>query len=388
LLSSVTSQITGHAFQTGFLSGKWFKETDEDKILLTDFTIMPSTNYRYGAGTGVYYPNGVTGMGYPYIGVYDKTTMEMLYAYYYTVAYPTSTEMGHSIGLRIIYSDDENAFYVSGVMTDQQFPELNMNNLTGNSKGFILKAYFGSMQNPELFVLAPYTLTGTEPVLSLISDMEISNDKTEIAYTGMTTVNPSSGFTGLYHPIVGVIDLNLVSQWSTAYNFDERRTSGVDVEYNSNNDLFVLLNCQGSPWSIMEVDGINSTVLQQPVNYKFDSFYRSKTRAHKLHCTDDELVITGNCFVDDNPGALNPVREQLLFHYKITDPQVLTSGNNTFDSYSRDVVPPGSQEAVTGYWAPENSIIQGEYTSIVGIYHDETIPRIWIHTYTISWLDE
>jgi hypothetical protein len=151
-------EITGHAFQTGFLSGKWFKDNSDHEILLTDFTIMPSDNYQYGAGTGVYYPLGITGMGYPYIGVYDKITMEVLYAWYYTVTFPGSghSNPGHSIGLRIIYSDDENAFYVSGVMTDQLFPELNMNNLTGKSKGFILKAYFGSMQTPELFVFPLY----------------------------------------------------------------------------------------------------------------------------------------------------------------------------------------------------------------------------------------
>jgi hypothetical protein len=213
--------------------------------------------------------------------------------------------------------------------------------------------------------------------------MEISNDGTEIAYTGMTTVEPTSGFTGYYHPIVGVIDLDLNSQWSLAYNFDEKRTSGVDVEYNSNDDLFVLLNCQDSPWSIMEVDGANGTVIQQPVNYEFNTLYNSKTRAHKLHCTDDGLVITGNCFVDDNPLSINPVREQLLFHYKIADPTALTTGSNTFNSYSRDIVPAGSQETVTGYWAPENSIVQGDYTSIVGIYNDETN---YLYGYTLIQL--
>ncbi|MFA5419812.1 MAG: T9SS type A sorting domain-containing protein, partial [Bacteroidales bacterium] len=72
------------------------------------------------------------------------------------------------------------------------------------------------------------------------------------------------------------------------------------------------------------------------------------------------------CFVN----SINPYGDQLLFSYGIPDATSLNSGNNYYTSYSREEVPLGSQKAVTGYWAPENSIYSEGILSIVGVYNN------------------
>jgi hypothetical protein len=42
---------------------------------LTDFTIFTGADdVDYAAGTGIYYPDGASGFGYPFIGVYERGT--------------------------------------------------------------------------------------------------------------------------------------------------------------------------------------------------------------------------------------------------------------------------------------------------------------------------
>jgi hypothetical protein len=117
----------------------------------------------------------------------------------------------------------------------------------------------------------------------------------------------------------------------------------------------------------MELNSTNGAILQQPVKYEFTdpaSLTLGSARAQKMHYINGALLITGNCFVD---GITS---DQLLFSYDIPVASSLISGSNSFNSYSRELVPLGSQKPVTGYWAPENSIYQEDNLSIVGIYNN------------------
>lgn len=359
-------KITGHAFNAAaYINGQICNNPYDHEIQLTDFTILPSDDYKYGAGTGVYYPYGITGMGYPYIGLYDKTTMEVVKAYYYTLTYTGIQDPANSVGVRIVYSEIERAFYVSGIISDQLFADINMNNIVGKSKGFIMRVEEDFLTTPQVLVFEPYDLGDEDPTLSIITDLEINSDDTEIAFTGMSTVSDAIGFNGNYHPVVGVIDMDLNVQWYNTFNFNANRYSGIDVEYNtSTDDIFVLINSQRYEFSIMEVEGTNGTIVQQPHLYSFYSSDIGSARAHKLHYNNGSLDITGNCFV---AGYAVGSEDQLLFHYQITNASDISAGNTLYDVYARDEVPTGDQKEVTGYWAPENSILQDGEMSIVGV---------------------
>ncbi|OFY49342.1 MAG: hypothetical protein A2W85_15810 [Bacteroidetes bacterium GWF2_41_31] len=339
-----------------------------DRIQLTDFTIYPTDEFQYGAGTGVYYPTGVTGMGYPYLAIYDKSTMSVLYSYFYTLVYPNGYDPSNTVGVKIIYSSAMDAFYISGVMVDRSFTEINLNNIVGKSKGFIMKIDASNLLAADVLIIEPENLTN-DPVICSVHDMELSPDGKFIAFTGITTKKIGDVY---YHPMVGLINTQLAVQWSNVYQFDNNRYSGVDVEYNTiNGNLFVLMNTSRNPFAVMELRD-NGDVYQIPV--KFD-FYQpgsgippvlGSARAHKLHYQNGAIEITGNCFVNSN----NPYGDQLLFSYGIPDATSLNSGNNYYTSYSREEVPLGSQKAVTGYWAPENSIYSEGNLSIVGVYNN------------------
>ncbi|PIQ29480.1 MAG: hypothetical protein COW63_12885 [Bacteroidetes bacterium CG18_big_fil_WC_8_21_14_2_50_41_14] len=358
--------INGHLIDgANFITGKKPTVVAPENIQLTDFTIYPTEDYQYGAGTEVYYPLGVTGMGYPFLGIYDKATMALISIEYFDLSYPGIQDPANAIGLRVIYSREAQSFYISGVMADQLFADINMNNIQGKSKAFIMKIDALGLANPQVLIFDPDNLPDPQaPLICVVTDLEISGAGTEIAFTGMTT---TTDFAGNYNPMVGTIDLNLNLQWCNVYNFPIDRYSGVDVEYNTaNNNLFVLLNSSRYPFAVMELNN-NGTIKQQPVKYEFSdplSIALGSTRAHKMHYNNGAIMITGNCFVD---GATS---DQLLFSYNIPTASNLMSGNNTFNSYSRELVPLGSQKAVTGYWAPENSIYQNGNLSIVGIYNN------------------
>jgi len=59
-------------------------------IQLTDFTVFPSTENEYAAGTGIYYPNGTSDMGYPFLGIYSRSDMNLISLVYYDISYPGS----------------------------------------------------------------------------------------------------------------------------------------------------------------------------------------------------------------------------------------------------------------------------------------------------------
>lgn len=120
------------------------------------------------------------------------------------------------------------------------------------------------------------------------------------------------------------------------------------------------MNAGANPFAVMELD-YNGTITQQPVNYEFTLSSIGKARAHIMHYTGSGIIITGNCFVGT---------DQLLFNYEIPLATNLLSGYNYFNSYSRELIPLGSQEEVTNFWAPENSIYQDGNLSIVGIYNN------------------
>ncbi len=122
--------INGHLIDgANFITGKKPTVTLVENIQLTDFTIYPTEDYQYGAGTGVYYPNGVTGMGYPFLGIYDKVTMALISVEYFDLSYSGAQEPTNAVGLRIVYSREAKAFYISGIMADKLFADINMNNI-------------------------------------------------------------------------------------------------------------------------------------------------------------------------------------------------------------------------------------------------------------------
>jgi len=360
--------INGHLIDgANFITGKKPTVLYPKNVQLTDFLIYPTEDYQYGAGTGVYYPLGVTGMGYPFLGIYDKVTMALLSVEYFDLSYPGIQEPANAVGLRIVYSKVAKAFYISGLMVDKLFADIDMNNIQGKSKAFIMKIDALGLNNTQVLVFDPDNLPDPkDPLICLVTDLEISSDESEIAFTGMMT--KEQDFSGYYHPMVGIIDMNLNLQWCNVYNFPgEDRYSGIDVEYNTTNDnLFVLLNSSRYPFAMMELNN-NGTINQQPVKYEFSLPSLGSARAHKIHYDNGAIIVTGNCFV---AGSTINTEDQLLFSYDVPVASNLLSGNSYFNSYSRELVPLGSQKAVTGYWTPENSIYQDGNLSIVGIYNN------------------
>jgi len=363
--------INGHLIDgANFITGKKPTVLYPKNVQLTDFLIYPTEDYQYGAGTGVYYPNGVAGMGYPFLGIYDKATMALISIEYFDLSYPDIQDPANAVGLRIVYSKVAKAFYISGLMADKLFADINMNNIQGKSKAFIMKIDALGLNNPQVLVFDPDNLPDPkDPLICLVTDLEISSDESKIAFTGMMT--KAADFSGYYQPMVGIIDLNLNLQWCNVYNFPGAdRYSGIDVEYNTtNNNLFVLLNSSRYPFAMMELNN-NGTIKQQPVKYEFSLPSLGSTRAQKIHYNNGAIIVTGNCFV---AGSTTNTEDQLLFSYDIPIASNLQSGNSTFNSYSRELVPAGSQKAVTGYWAPENSIYQDGNLSIVGIYNNNNL---------------
>ncbi len=246
-----SKEITGRKInRTHFLEGRTFKPVNlSANVQLTDFTIYPTSDFQYGAGTGVYYPNGVTGMGYPFLGIYDKATMTVISAEYFYLSYPGITSPANAIGLQIKYSKLNNSFYISGVMADRLFADVNMDNIRGKSKGFIMKIDASGVIGPRVLVFDPDALPDPkDPLLCLVTDLEMNANETSIAFTGMTTV---AAYSNYYSPMVGMIDMNLNLQWCYAYEFSSDRYSGIDVEYDiPDNSLLVLLNASQYPFAV------------------------------------------------------------------------------------------------------------------------------------------
>lgn len=360
---SVSGQpVIGNAIQ----QGKIVSISPSSRIQLTDFTVFPSTENEYAAGTGVYYPDGVSGMGYPFLGIYSRRDMNMISLVYYNLSYPGSAVDRNSAGLRIKYSEKAEAFYISGIMSDRLFTDLNFNDLLGKSKGFILKVDASGLNQSQVLVFdpEPLPLNPQTPLLCAVTDLEISADGSKIGFTGINTKERVEGY---YCPMAGEIDLNLIPQWCNAYELGEYRYSGVDVEYSKEDNLLVLMNCDKYVFAVMELDG-RGNVVQQPVKYLFSRNDFGPARAHIMHFTSEGILITGNFFDKELDSDV-----QHLFSYEIPASDNLMSGELSFNSYSMQLVPLGRQEEVTSYWAPENSIYKDGSLSIVGIYNNHPV---------------
>ena len=372
---SVSGQpVIGNAIQPGKVVS-----AIQSNIQLTDFTVLPSAENEYAAGTGIVYPNGLSEMGYPFLAIYSRSDMNLISLVYYNLSYPVSIDVPrNSVGLRIKYSEKANAFYISGVMSDRLFTDLNLSDLLGKSKGFIIKVDASSLNSSQVLVFDPdqLPLNPQTPLLCAVTDLEINEAETRIAFTG---INTKERVTDYYCPMAGEIDLNLNVQWCNAYELGEYRYSGIDVEYSKKENLLVLMNCDKDVFSVMELDG-SGNVVQQPVNYLFSMNDYGPSRGHILHYTGDSILITGN-FFDKVLGT----DVQHLYSYGIAAANNLMLGNSYFNSYSMQTVPLGKQKEVTSYWAPENSIYKDGNLSIVGIYNDYNLspPRLGytlIHT--------
>lgn len=340
-----------------------------DNIILTDFVIQPG-NYEYAAGTGIYFPNGPTGMGYPFFGIYERREMSIISLIYYDLSYPADVNAKQAAGVRIKYSAKEEAYYISGIMVDRPFADMNFNDIQGRSNGFIMKINQSNLAQAQVLAFSPSAMPVGTPELCSVNDMEISSDQSFIAFTG---VNTESNFSGYVQPMVGKIDMDLNLQWCKAYEIKDLRFSGVDVEFGfKENSLFVLMNSEGTPFSIMELD-MNGAIIQQPERYNFFIPGQGSAeplpaiaRGHIMHYTDtDGLIVTGNSFILEGHTTY-----QDLFKYEIPSGANLSSGNTDFNVYYRQVVPLGSQIEVTSWWAPENSIYVDGNLSLVGIYNN------------------
>lgn len=370
----IAGNLTDWGIQNKNITGHKFNETvvlnsievsvvaQNDNVHFTDFTVYPTKDPRYGAGTGVYYPNGATSQGYPFFGLYEKASSQIISAFYYEISYPGTQETTHATGLRIKYSERDDSYFISGIMIDRRFSDLDLNRLDVKSRGFILKVdRYGN--SPRYLEFIPDNLQN-DPLLCSVTDIEISPDGERVAFTG---INSEYDMDRFHHPMAGMIDLDLNLIWCHVYKRPEERFSGVDIDFrDGEHKLLVLLNSTKYPFSVMELD-YNGVLTQASTIIDFiDPIYgnRGITRAHSLHSIGREIIITGNCYVRGTNSD-----EQLLFSYKINDANNLASGNSYFESYSREVVPPGQQKEVTAYWAPENSIYQNDNLFLTGVFN-------------------
>ncbi len=64
----------------------------KENILLTDFVISSEgENSQYAAGTGIYFPNGPTGQGFVFLGIYERGTMQLNTLVYFDLIYQNGT---------------------------------------------------------------------------------------------------------------------------------------------------------------------------------------------------------------------------------------------------------------------------------------------------------
>lgn len=368
ILSSDGAQdIRGRSINgTTFLTGT-NEYLNPGKYLLTDFTIVPGS-FEYAAGTGIYFPTGGTGMGYPFLGIFQRRTMTLISLQYYNVAYPVQTEDRNAAGVRIKYSPRAEAYYISGCMVDDAIVDLNFNDIRGKSKGFIMKIKAADLTSAQLRIIEPDQFQNNPEIPSIcsVNDMEISSDESYIIYTGVNTEQDFSGYT---QPMVGKIDMDLNPIWGNTYEIQKTRYSGIDVEFgNHESSIFVLMNSETTPMSIMELDP-NGIVLQQPVQYDFSTPSGTApnlgaARGHIMHYTPaGGLIVTGNCFTRE--GVID---YQELFKYEVTNATNLLGGNLNYEVFAKEIVPLGNQFAVTSWWAPENSIYRDNNLSIIGEY--------------------
>ena len=366
---SENDAISGHKIYntTLFVNKEGYpNESQNERILLTDFTVIPATEFQYGTGTGVYYPDGPNDDGYPFLGYYNRLTFEIDSLVYFNLSY-AGLEQSHATGLRIKYSRNEGAYYICGVMADRKFTDINLSDIEGKSKGFILKVEDEGAVSYSALVFTPDDLQSDDEIC-VVSDIAINEDEDKIAFTGLNTLDD---FTGYYHTMTGVVDMDLDIDWCKAYELTSATYAGVDVLFNEDDTtLFVLHNSASSEFSIAELDDAG-TIVQDPQAYKFDGTYtfNNVSRAHMMHYYNDTIIITGNHFADD--GAFFPTDYQYLYRFDI-DADDLSTNLSDFTYYSQQEVPVGDQVDVYSYWTPENSVYMNDSLYIVGVYNENS----------------
>ncbi|MDX9909554.1 MAG: hypothetical protein RBS23_08835 [Mariniphaga sp.] len=101
-----------------------------ERMLLTDFVVpKQGGNALYAYGTGIYFPGGAGLSGYPFFAVYERKSMEVISMVYYNLLYPGVEVPRNTAATRIKYSENENAFYISGIMSDQVFADMNFDDI-------------------------------------------------------------------------------------------------------------------------------------------------------------------------------------------------------------------------------------------------------------------
>jgi len=385
-----SKDIKGNAINGAIFSpGRGFELTNETaNILLTDFIVTPDgENSQFAAGTGIYFPSGPTGVGYVFLGIYERETMQLTYLVYFDLLYSYGVQdRGNTAGTRIKYSASQDAYYISGIMVDRTFVGMNINNLDCYSQGFIMK------------VTRPYTLANVvvfdpdplpDPKLARmcsVNDIEIFPDENAVVFTG---VNTESEFPGYYHPMVGRVNMDLGLEWCYIYEFPGLRYSGIDIEVGvADETYFVLCNSEERPFAIMEL-GQNGLILQPPEKYTFgipdcsnpiSDELPAIARGHIMHNSiDGGLIVTGNSYILSPDGNYY----QGLFSYNIPVAGDLGNGDPWYGTYSCDPVPLGSQRTLTSWWAPENSLYRKGNLYIVGSYN----PNDGSNTYGYNYID-
>ncbi|MBC8319255.1 MAG: hypothetical protein H8E34_00885 [Bacteroidetes bacterium] len=360
-------EVSGHKiYDTTLIVNKRGYLSSGDNILLTDFTVIPATEFQYGTGTGVYYPDGPDEEGYPFLGFYNRYTFEIDSLVYFNLSY-AGVEQSHATGLRIKYSRDEGAYYICGVMADKRFTDINLSDIDAKSKGFILKVEDDGALLYSALVFSPDSVESDEEIC-VISDIAINDDETKIAFTGLNTI---ADFDGNHQPMTGVIDMDLDIEWCKSYEIANATYAGVDVLFNEDDTtLFVLHNSTGNEFSIVELDDAGA-VLQGPQAYKFtgSETRNDTTRAHMMHYFNDTIIITGNHFAED--ASINPTEYQYLYRIDL-NADSLKEALSDFTHYSYQKVPVGNQKAVYSYWTPENSVYMDDNLYMVGVYNEYT----------------
>jgi len=356
-----------------FLSGRAVELIGaSDNILMTDFAVAPeNTNSQYAAGTGIYFPSGPNGQGFVFLGIYQRGTGQLTTLVKFDLLY-SGDILGNTIGTRIKYATKERAYYISGMMVDRPFVTMDVNNLQCRSKAFIMKV-LPPYTSATVVVFDPDQLVDPKPAwLCSINDIQLNDSQDAIAFTG---VNTKEGLSGYYHPMVGMIDMNLNLQWCNVYEMAGLRYSGIDVEFGSNDQsLFALFNSEGRPFAITQTN-LAGAVMQQPVEYTFDippcydpslPALAAIARGHIMHHTDaNGLVVTGNSYIEND----NREQYQSLFKYEILNAGDLINGSANFGTFSCDLVPIGNQRTITSWWAPENSVIMNDNLYMVGSFN-------------------
>ena len=358
-------RVTVHKIHNMNLKVNRYGEPDpatEYKIHFSDFNAYPSDEFRYAAGTGIYYPTGYDDEGYPFLGIYDKDSLNIVSLDYFNVSYGGVDTM-HAIGLRVKYSPESSAYYICGTMLNKRLGEIDLTDIRARSKGFIMKIDENGQYDPRLIVFEPDSVD-SDAWLSVVSDIEINSDEDKIAFTGLNT---KSELTGYLHPMAGIVDMGLTPAWCMVYEITTDSYGGMDVVFNENDTtLFVLMNSTGPDCSVMELDSDNGSVVQGPWSYEFSGNLTSNdtTRAHMMHFVNNSLIITGNHFATESS-----TRYQYLYRFDVRA-DTLRNFDTHFTYYSKQQVPRGDQKYVYSYWAPENSVYQQNNLHLVGVCNE------------------